>query len=190
MITIIDVDNTACKNLQAVLSKLGIENQISHNEHKIINSDKLIIPDCIDVLSVNKKIHLRNYCNIIRLFKKPILGINKGMNFMTESLNEQIKGFGFFPLHSKQYEKVRENFDIKLTKMKSSSLLSGIIHNGFLTSELKYFLKPNEFATSSFINEKMEICGTIEYKNYYGVQFNPELSGRNGEILLNNFNCI
>ncbi|TSA27829.1 MAG: imidazole glycerol phosphate synthase subunit HisH, partial [Ignavibacteriales bacterium] len=32
-----------------------------------------------------------------------------------------------------------------------------------------------------------EICGSLENENYFGVQFNPELSGIAGEEVLKNF---
>ena len=99
MITIVDYGNTDALELSEFIKDLDSEIFISANESDIIKCDKLILPHCKDISSSIKKLHLLNLFSILRIIKKPILGIGTGMHLMTKSFKDKNAAcLGCFPV--------------------------------------------------------------------------------------------
>jgi len=122
------------------------------------------------------------------MVKKPILGINTGMNLMTESIPEEnVHGLGFFKCKSVRLENKPEQIESVIKTTSSSKLLENLSDNKVMISNLICVVESSKDATSTILLDGKEICGSLEHKNYSGVQFNPELSGIAGEEVLKNF---
>ena len=170
-ITIID---TGCANLSSVkfaFERLGYRAEITRDIHKIQSADKLLLPGVGTAMAA--------------------LGICLGMQLMTEFSTEgNVATLGLMsgqtdlipdsglPLPHMGWNKVRYTPD--------HPLFAGIEQDSHFYFVHSYAVQPNEntIATSHY---GVEFSAAIANKNFYGVQFHPERSGKNGALLLRNF---
>ena len=189
MIIIIDYGKTNSNEIAESLKKLSAEFLISNKETDILKADKLILPDCEDISSSIKKLHLLNLFSLLRIIKTPILGIGTGMHLMTKSYkNLNAACLGCFPVECKTEETQQNVFvhEQSIKIIKETSLLDNISEEDKFYFEGNCFIPPNEFSTSiAKING--EITASIEKEHLFGLQFNPVKSGDAGMRVFRNF---
>jgi len=189
MITIIDYGKTNSNEIAESLKKLSAEFVMSNKETDILKADKLILPDCEDISSSIKKLHLLNLFSILRIIKKPILGIGTGMHLMTKSYkNLNAACLGHFPVECKT-EDTQQNMcehEQSIKIIKETSLLDNISKEDKFYFEGDCFIPPNEFSTS-IANINGEVTASIEKEHLFGLQFNPVKSGDAGMRVFRNF---
>ncbi|WP_439294849.1 imidazole glycerol phosphate synthase subunit HisH [Lonepinella sp. BR2882] len=190
-LTIID---TGCANLSSVkfaFDRLGYTAEISRDLNKIQSADKLILPGVGTAIAAMQNLEQRQLIATIQHATQPMLGICLGMQLMTEysaegnvsTLNlmtghtELIPNTGL-PLPHTGWNKVHyaDNHPLFVNIEQDS-------HFYFVHS---YAVLPNKntIATSQY---GVDFSAAIASKNFYGVQFHPERSGKNGSQLLRNF---
>ncbi len=189
MITIIDYGNTNSNEIAESLENLSVDFVISNSESDILQATKLILPDSTDISSSIRKLHLLNLFSILRIIKKPILGIGTGMHLMTKSFEDiNAACLGCFPVECKTEETQQNMFEheqsIKI--IKETSLLDNINKEDKFYFEGDCFIPPNEFSTS-IANINGEITASIEKEHFFGIQFNPVKSGDAGMRVFRNF---
>ena len=133
----------------------------------------------------------RKLIDCIRNATQPILGICLGMQLMTEFSTEgNVATLGLMngqanlipdsglPLPHMGWNKVHYTPD--------HPLFAGIEQDSHFYFVHSYAVQPNEntIATSCY---GVDFSAAIANKNFYGVQFHPERSGKNGALLLRNF---
>lgn len=190
-ITIID---TACANLSSVkfaFDRLGYATEITSDLNKIKSADKLILPGVVTAIAAMKNLQDRGLVEVIQNLTQPVLGICLGMQLMTAFSEEGnvatlslmlsqtalIPDTGL-PLPHMGWNKVRYTPD--------HPLFAGVEQDSHFYFVHSYAVQPNEntIATSCY---GVDFSAAIANKNFYGVQFHPERSGKNGELLLRNF---
>jgi imidazole glycerol-phosphate synthase subunit HisH len=189
MITIIDYGKSDTNEIAELLKKLSVEFVISNRESDILRADKLILPDSNDISSSIKKLHLLNLFSILRILKKPILGIGTGMHLMTNSFKDSNTAcLGCFPVEcltkDLQQDTIINEQPIKI--IKETPLLNNITEKDEFYFEEKCFIPVNEFSTS-IANLTGDITASIEKDHLFGVQFNPGKSSEAGRKVLRNF---
>ncbi|MGR3806291.1 imidazole glycerol phosphate synthase subunit HisH [Pasteurella testudinis] len=190
-IVIID---TGCANLSSVkfaFDRLGYQAKISRDLNQIQQADKLLLPGVGTAAAAMKNLTDRNLIETIRQLTQPVLGICLGMQLMTEfsaegnlaTLNlmsghtDLIPDTGL-PLPHMGWNQVRYQADHPLfAEIEQDS------HFYFVHS---YAVLPNENTIAS-CNYGIPFSAALGYKNFYGVQFHPERSGKAGAQLLKNF---
>src|ERR1035438_10350264 len=88
MLTIIDYNLGSVDKVTDAYTELGIKFKITKNENDIIGSEKIVLSGTEEALSVIKKLHLLNLFTVLRLVKKPVLGIGLGMQLLSEFSRE------------------------------------------------------------------------------------------------------
>ena len=190
-ITIID---TACANLSSVkfaFDRLGYATEITSDLNKIKSADKLILPGVVTAIAAMKNLQDRGLVEVIQNLTQPVLGICLGMQLMTAFSEEGnvatlslmlsqtalIPDTGL-PLPHMGWNKVRYTPD--------HPLFAGVEQDSHFYFVHSYAVQPNEntIATSCY---GVDFSAAIANKNFYGVQFHPERSGKNGELVLRNF---
>ena len=190
-ITIID---TACANLSSVkfaFDRLGYATEITSDLNKIKSADKLILPGVGTAIAAMKNLQDRGLVEVIQNLTQPVLGICLGMQLMTAFSEEGnvatlslmlsqtalIPDTGL-PLPHMGWNKVRYTPD--------HPLFAGVEQDSHFYFVHGYAVQPNEntIATSCY---GVDFSAAIANKNFYGVQFHPERSGKNGALLLRNF---
>jgi len=189
MITIIDYGNSDANEIAELLKNISTEFAISNRESDILKANKLILPDSKDISSSIKKLHLLNLFSILRILKKPILGIGTGMHLMTKSFKDiNAACLGCFPVEcfAKDIQKDMVSNEQPIKIIKETALLNNITEKEKFYFEEKCFIPVNEFSTS-IANLAGEVTASIEKDHLFGIQFNPEKSGKAGMKVLRNF---
>lgn len=191
MITIVDYGDACINEVAASLKKITEDFKVSRNELDICESDKIILAGCGSAPSVMKKIQLLNLYSVLRVVKKPMLGIGLGMQLMADYSTEgNFSCLGFFPGTAIKFEGDTEGSlfkgNHKINLCKQSILFDGIEENAEFFFNNSYYLPKSDLSTSTCSNS-ITFCASIENENAYGVQFHPEMSGDAGLKLLKNF---
>ena len=191
MITIVDYGDACINEVAASLKKITEDFKVSRNELDICESDKIILAGCGSAPSVMKKIQLLNLYSVLRVVKKPMLGIGLGMQLMADYSTEgNFSCLGFFPGTAIKFDGDTEGSlfkgNHKVNLCKQSILFDGIEENAEFFFNNSYYLPKSDLSTSTCSNS-ITFCASIENENAYGVQFHPEMSGEAGLKLLKNF---
>ena len=190
-ITIID---TQCANLSSVkfaFEQLGYSAEITNDLNKIKSADKLILPGVGTAKAAMLNLQRLGLVEVIPNLTQPVLGICLGMQLMTEYSTEG--NVSTLDLISGQTELIPDT-GLPLPHMGGNKvrytpdhpLFAGIEQDSHFYFVHSYAVQPNEntIATSCY---GVDFSAAIANKNFYGVQFHPERSGKNGTLLLRNF---
>ncbi|WP_439287081.1 imidazole glycerol phosphate synthase subunit HisH [Lonepinella sp. BR2357] len=186
--------DTGCANLSSVkfaFDRLGYRADISREINAIRAADKLILPGVGTAVAAMKNLADRQLIEVVQNSTQPTLGICLGMQLMTAysaegnvstlnlmTGNTQLIPDTGLPLPHMGWNKVHyaENHPL-FAEIEQAS------HFYFVHS---YAVLPNEntIASSQY---GVDFSAAIAHNNFYGVQFHPERSGKNGAQLLRNF---
>jgi glutamine amidotransferase len=191
MLTIIDYNLGSVDKVTDAYTELGIKFKITKNENDIIGSEKIVLSGTEEALSVIKKLHLLNLFTVLRLVKKPVLGIGLGMQLLSEFSREgDVACLGKFTGTVEKFDstisKVPFSGNNKIRIDKNSRLFKDIDDSVEFRFRNSFYLPINDYTTAHAING-VSFSAAIERDNFYGVQFHPEESGKDGQTLLRNF---
>ena len=191
MITIVDYGDVCISVVAASIKKITDDFIISRNEADICLSDKIIFAGCGSAPAVMKKIQLLNLYSILRIVKKPMLGIGLGMQLMADYSTEgNFPCLGLFPGTNVKFDDDIDESSYKglhpINFCKPSVLFNGIEDNTEFFFNNSYYLPKSEISTSTCQKDIM-FCSSMESEKFFGVQFHPEMSGDAGLRLLKNF---
>ena len=195
MVVIVNYCSDEGKAIGSFLNELSINNVISLRESDICKANHIIFPPAADVQAVIRKLHILNLTSLLRMIKKPVLGIGSGVELMLEySLHSKESCLSYFPIEGEKNKYCEElQFEKGLSPVnfeKPSKLFTGI-----KSGELFYFdfllSMPIEHALSTASTSiPQKVCASLEKNNFYGVFFNPVKSGEQGKEILKNFCSI
>jgi glutamine amidotransferase len=191
MIAIVDYGDVCTSEVAASIKEITDEFIVSSNEVDICRSDKIIFAGCGSASTAMRKIHLLNLFSVLRIVKKPMLGIGLGMQLMADYSTEgNISCLGIFPGTAVKFNDKMDESEYKgLHKIKffeSSALFNGMEDNTEFYFNNSYYLPKNDLTTST-CQKNFSFCSSMENENSFGVQFHPERSGETGLKLLKNF---
>ncbi len=191
MIALIDYGAGNVASVANALNALDQKFIITNSEVEILRSEKIIFPGVGEASFAVKQLHLMNLFSVLRMCKKPMLGICLGMQLMADHSTEgDVACLGIFPGSSVKFDMQKTKVphmgwnDIQL--IKKSKLFDGIKNGERFYFAHSYYLLPNEYTTSTSDNN-INFTASLEKNNYYGVQFHPEKSGEAGLKILKNF---
>lgn len=191
MIALIDYGAGNVASVANALNELRQEFKITNKEADICNSDKVIFPGVGEASFAIRQLHLLNLINVLRIIKKPILGICLGMQLMADHSTEgNVACLGIFPGTAQIFDSTKTKVPHMgwndITTIKDSKLFSEIESGEHFYFANSYYLPVNEY-TTSIANNNIDFSASLEKGNFYGVQFHPEKSGDAGLKLLKNF---
>jgi glutamine amidotransferase len=191
MLTIIDYNLGSVDKVADSFTLLGIRFKITRNENDIIGSEKIVLSGTEEALSAVKKLHLLNLFSVLRIVKKPVLGIGLGMQLLSEFSREgDVACLGKFAGTVEKFEntisQVPFSGSYKIRIDKNSILFNDIDETAEFRFRNSFYLPVNDYTTAHSING-VSFSAAIEKDNFYGVQFHPEESGKDGLTLLRNF---
>lgn len=191
MLAIIDYNDPSVTEVVSSVKKITDDFLVTNSEFDICRSDKVIFPGSGSASVAMKKIHLLNLFSVLRIIKKPMLGIGLGMQIMADYSTEgNVSCLGIFPGTSVKFnddinDSLHKGF-LKINIRKESLLFKGIEDETEFYFNNSYYLPKNELTTSVCKND-IEFCSSMENGECFGVQFHPEKSGEAGLVLLKNF---
>ncbi|MBI5730241.1 MAG: imidazole glycerol phosphate synthase subunit HisH [Ignavibacteriales bacterium] len=191
MISLIDYGAGNTASVANVLNDLNCEFQITNNEFDICNSEKIIFPGVGEASFAMRQLHMTNLFTMLRVIKKPLLGICLGMQLLCDKSKEgDVACLGIFPGVTEKFDeskvKVPHMGWNRVMYVKQSPLFDKIPEGEYFYFANSFYVPLNENATS-VCNYNIDFCSSMEKENYYGVQFHPEKSGNSGIQLIKNF---
>lgn len=191
MIALIDYGAGNTASVSNALKSLDADYVITNTEKDICNAEKVIFPGVGEASYTIKKLHLLNLFNLLRILKKPLLGICLGMQVMCEKSKEgNTAGLGIIPVNTEIFDSAKVKVPHmgwnRVKIMKDNVLFKGIDDNSFFYFANSYYVPANNF-TIAEAEHDVNFSAAIQKDNFFGVQFHPEKSGEKGLQLLRNF---
>ncbi|HUX93008.1 MAG TPA: imidazole glycerol phosphate synthase subunit HisH [Ignavibacteriaceae bacterium] len=191
MIALIDYGAGNVASVANALTELKQEFIITSNEAEICRAQKIIFPGVGEASYAIRQLHLLNLFTVLRIVKKPMLGICLGMQLMADFSKEgNVTCLGIFSVTAEKFDESKtkvphmgwNNIEI----VKESKLFKGIKSGERFYFANSYYLPVCPF-TTSISNNAINFSSSLEKDNFYGVQFHPEKSGSAGLRILKNF---
>lgn len=191
MISIIDYKAGNLASVSNALERLGVDFQVSYDPSVLDQSDAIIFPGVGHAQSAMQTLDERNLIDWLRITKKPVLGICLGMQLLFESSEEgDTNGLGIIKGRLKKFDekdgKVPHLGWNDFAKLSEHPLTAGLETQSMMYYVHSYYAPVNE-STLATCHYGIPFASVVEKDNFFGVQFHPEKSGQNGEILLKNY---
>ncbi len=191
MVSVIDYKTDDLSPIENALKAIGAEYQITGVETKVCSADKIIFPGTKDARSAIRKVHLLNLFSMLRMIKKPILGIGLGMQLLCEFSGEgNVSCLGHFPAKVNPFEapgmRIPNDGNFNIDIIKETVLFKDVNTAAPFSFHNAFYVGVNQYTTSVSQNG-IEFSASLEKDNCYGVQFHPEYSGDEGLKVLENF---
>ena len=186
---IVDYDAGNVKSLQFALERLGVVAQITHDTELISAADKVIFPGQGEASSAMEKLQSKGLDRLLPQLKQPVLGICLGMQLLCDKTEEgDTKALGILKETVKRFPDTVKVPQMGWNQVKHTSegLFESISQDCYMYLVHSYFVPLTADTTA-----KSDYAGTysvaVQKDNFFGVQFHPEKSSKDGLRLLENF---
>ncbi len=192
--------DTGCANVSSVkfaIERLGYEVTISKVPEVVLGADKLFLPGVGTASEAMKNLQQRNLIELVRKVDKPLLGICLGMQLLGKLSFEKGSGGNAavecLGLCEGEVHRM-ETAELPLPHMGWNTVTAEAGHplfKGIESGEYFYFVHsyamPVGNDTIAYCEYHKPFTAAVQSRNYYGVQFHPERSGKAGAKLIKNF---
>ncbi len=158
MIALIDYGSGNVASVANALTELEQEFKITSNEAEICRANKIIFPGVGEASYAIRQLHLLNLFTVLRIVKKPMLGICLGMQLMADFSKEgNVACLGIFPVTAEKFDEKKTKVphmgwnDIQITK--ESKIFEGIKNGERFYFANSYYLPECPYTTSISNNE-------------------------------------
>jgi len=188
-VTIIDYGAGNIQSIQFAFQRLGVNAKLSNSVQEIQNADKLIFPGVGEASQAMEMLKKSKLDLLIPTLKQDVLGICLGMQLLCKHSEEgNTKGLGVFDVDVKRFSNAVKvpHMGWNTIQNLQSNLLKEIPENSFMYSVHSYYasIGTQTIASSEY---ELEFSAALQSDNFYGVQFHPEKSSKDGAQLLQNF---
>jgi len=184
-----------CANTASVLfalQRLGANPILSSDPAIIAKAERLILPGVGAAGFVMARIHELGLYDIIKRFKRPLLGVCLGQQLLFEASDEgDVACLGLIP---GRVTKIIGDPDLVVPHMgwnQLSHILSDPLTEGLNTGDYAYFVHSyacpvNEFSLAQS-HYGAPFAAMVRKDNIWGAQFHPERSSHMGALILKHF---
>jgi imidazole glycerol-phosphate synthase subunit HisH len=180
-------------NVQSVmyaLDRIGANYLWTDNEDEIRTADRVIFPGVGEASTAMNYLREKGLDKVIPTLTQPVLGTCVGMQLMcSHSEENDTTCMGIFDIHVKRFQsdtyKVphvgwNNIFDYK------NGLTAGLNENSFMYFVHSYYaeLSPYTVATCDYVQP---FSAMLQKDNFYAAQFHTEISGKEGQQIIENF---
>jgi len=188
-VTIIDYGAGNIQSIQFAFPRLGVNAKLSNSVQEIQNADKVIFPGVGEASQAMEMLKKSKLDLLIPTLKQDVLGICLGMQLLCKHSEEgNTKGLGVFDVDVKRFSNAVKvpHMGWNTIQNLQSNLLKEIPENSFMYSVHSYYasIGTQTIASSEY---ELEFSAALQSDNFYGVQFHPEKSSKDGAQLLQNF---
>ncbi|WP_350285936.1 imidazole glycerol phosphate synthase subunit HisH [uncultured Croceitalea sp.] len=190
-LVIIDYGAGNIQSIKFAFKRLGVDAELTDDIETIQRADKVIFPGVGEASSAMEKLWDSGLHDLIPQLKQPVLGICLGMQLMCKSSEEgRTEGLGIFDIDVIRFSNVVKVPHIGWNKIErlSSPLFNGLIDDFIYMVHSYYAPMCKETVASSTYD--VRYSAGLQKKNFYGLQFHPEKSGKYGAKILENFLTI
>jgi len=170
---------------------LGYNPVLTDNPITIKEADKIIFPGVGSASNAMQVLNTKGLGDVISKLEQPILGICLGMQLFFEHSQEgDQQGLSIIPGNIIRFQP-KNSLRIPHMGWNRVALKPSILWNGLPESSYFYFVHsyhlPSHLYSIGDCYYGTELTAAIQFQNYYGVQFHPEKSDKNGLLVLKNF---
>jgi imidazole glycerol-phosphate synthase subunit HisH len=199
-LVIVDYGMGNLRSVQKKLDRIGANSIISSDPEVIRSATKLVLPGVGHFANGVKKLRESGIWDILNdkvlNEKTPILGICLGMQLMAKTSEEgNVSGFGWFDAHVRKFT-VSDRIRYKIPHMgwnqaipsgTAATLLQGLENASYYFVHSFHIDCADQADILASTTYDYTFTSAIHKGNIYGVQFHPEKSHDEGELLLTNF---
>ncbi len=188
-VIIIDYGAGNIQSIQFAFQRLGVHAKLSNSVEEILSADKVIFPGVGEASQAMQMLKKSKLDLLIPNLKQEVLGICLGMQLLCNHTEESnTKGLGVFDVDVKQFSNTVKvpHMGWNTIQNLQSDLLKGIPENSFMYSVHSYYASIGKQTIASSEYE-LDFSAALQSDNFYGVQFHPEKSSKDGAQLLQNF---
>lgn len=179
-------------NVQSVLfalERLGSTAVITDDTEEIASADKIIFPGVGEASSAMSFLRDKKLDEVITDLTQPVLGICLGMQLLCNHSEEgNVDCLGIFNTAVKRFPGGLKSPQIGWNDIHGfkTGLFEDLPENSYCYFVNSYYaeLCDSTIASSTY---GIEFSSALQKDNFYGVQFHPEKSAANGELILKNF---
>ena len=188
-VIIIDYGAGNIQSIQFAFQRLGINAKLSNSIEEILSADKVIFPGVGEASQAMEMLEKSKLDLLIPTLKQDILGICLGMQLLCKYSEEgNTKGLGVFDVDVKRFSSAVKvpHMGWNTIQNLQSGLLKNIPEESYMYSVHSYYasIGKQTIARSQY---DLEFSAALQSDNFYGVQFHPEKSSKDGTQLLQNF---
>ncbi len=191
MIGIIDYGSGNIKSIINVIDQMKINYTLSNNIKELSTCNKILLPGVGEANYAMNKLKELNLVDFIKNLKTPLLGICLGLQLLTDSSEEgETECLGIINVKTVKFNDKNLIIphmgwnDIKI--ISENRLLKGVNSGSDFYFANSYYAPINKY-TIAVTNYGVDFSVVINKDNFWGVQFHPEKSGKNGIKILENF---
>jgi len=186
--------DTGCANLTSLkfaLERLTRDVLVTDNADSIISADRIFLPGVGSAGYAMGILEQKGLIPVIQNLSQPLLGICLGMQMLTSSSTEgDTPCLDLIPGHVHVLQ--AENQRLPHMGWNNLTVISNHpLFKGISTDEYFYFVHSYGAHVSDSTIARCEygsdFSAALAYKNFMGVQFHPERSGKAGAQILKNF---
>lgn len=191
-VAIIENGGANIASLQFALERLDCVPELTSDAGDIRAATHVILPGVGAAADSMARLRDRGLDKVIPGLAQPVLGICLGMQLLYEASEEgNASCLGAIPGTAKRFtpapdRPVPHMGWNRLQRRRDGDLLDGIDKNAYAWFANSYAL-PVGAETLATAEYGGEFSAVVAHRNFYGVQFHPERSGRAGVALLKNF---
>lgn len=185
-----DDDSPLCR----MIRMLGAQCIPSRDPEVLSIADGLILSGTGDPAAAMRSLQTLHCTRWLQEYKQPVLGVNLGMHLLFESRNDgdgdETRFLGLLPGRVESFQSCdcpSPNMGWhRLQPSREHSLLNGLMPNERFYYIHREFIEPAPctLATSTCRNT---FSAVVADRNFMGVQFSPDKSGRAGSLVMQNF---
>ena len=193
MIGIINYGAGNIRSVSNALNRLSMPHFVSNDSDELNKADKLIFPGVGEARSAMDALMRARLTNWLKEVTVPFLGICLGMQLLFEHTTERATDcLGIISGTNERFNGVQSQLKVphmgwnQVQQNGKDPLFSGIISGENFYFVHSYYA-PIVLATTGTTDYGVQFTSAMHQKNYYGVQFHPEKSGKAGLQVLKNF---
>jgi imidazole glycerol-phosphate synthase subunit HisH len=199
-VIIVDYGMGNLRSVQKKFERINTKVEITEDLAKIKNAKKLVLPGVGHFANGGQKLKVTGIWDVLNqkviIDKIPIIGICLGMQLMAKKSEEgDVEGFGWFDANVVRF-RVSDKIKFKVPQMGWNNV--SIRKENPFFKNIKpesqfYFVHSYHWVCNNFEDElaftqyDYNFTSAVLKENILGVQFHPEKSHEQGEMLLKNF---
>jgi imidazole glycerol-phosphate synthase subunit HisH len=189
---IVDTGGANLASLRFALERLGVRAAISSDAATIEAAERVFLPGVGAAGDAMQRLTENGLVRLLPTLQQPVLGICLGMQLLFESSEEgPTRCLGVLPGAVRRLVPAPGRRVPHMGWNRIRSLREDALTTGVEASDYVYFVHgyaaPVERVTLAATSYGEQLSAVVRMRNFWGVQFHPERSGRAGARILRNF---